>query len=597
MDNVNNKKYTRLKGIVVTHLSGAKGSLVLASLCMIGFTTSQLLAPWPLKLIVDYILLEESLPIFLSSLQTFILEEKGGSVIVLSLSILMIALMDGMFSYWQIFITSRIGFRLVYTLRKELYSHIQRLSLSFHDRNRSGEIITKITGDTKALKNIFSESVLTLSAHTLTILGMFFVMFMISWKLALIVLSTFPFLAYSLFFLYRKINQSSKKQRKNEGKVASRVSELLPMISLVQSFSREQHEEALFEADSLQTLEESIRVARMVAETSRTVEILKACGTASAILFGSFQVLKGNMTPGDVFIFAAYMKNMYSPVQKVARLSVKFSKAMASAQRISVLLETEPEILDRPQATKARHLKGEISFNHVSFGYDPDHPVFNRISFSVLPGQRVALVGSSGAGKSSIAKLILRLYDIQEGEILIDGIDIRDYQRASLRHEIGVVVQDSILFGTTIRENISYGKPDATQEEIEESARQAYAHDFITALPDGYETTLGERGSTLSGGQRQRIGLARAIIKRPPILILDEPTSAVDAESAQLIHKSMDRFQKGKTSLVIIHQFKSIEEYDQIIVLKKGEVVEQGSHQTLIDQNGYYQELYHHQKL
>lgn len=288
---------------------------------------------------------------------------------------------------------------------------------------------------------------------------------------------------------------------------------------------------------------------------------------------------------------------MYGPIQKLAKIAVQISKAMTSAERISNLLEIEPEILDRPDAIKAQHLKGDILFDAVAFAYEREGTLFKNLSFSITSGQRVALVGTSGAGKSTIAKLLLRLYDIQGGAILVDGIDIRNYQRASLRQEIGIVAQDTILFGTSIKENILYGKPDATDEAVLEAAKMAYAHDFIAAFPDGYETILGERGSTLSGGQRQRIGLARAIIKQPSILILDEPTSAVDAESAKLIHEAMDRFQEGKTSLVIIHQFNAIQDYDKIIVMKNGQVAEVGTHDDLISLNGYYTELYRHQGL
>lgn len=589
------KDHSRFNHIVLKHLGRVKGSLFVAGICMIGFTVAELLTPWPLKLIFDHILLEKPVSPSFYFLEGLFQGGRFSALVILSSSILFIAFCRGIFSYFQIFITSRIGFQLVYSLRGELFAHLQRLSLSFHTRSRSGELLTKVTGDTKALRDIFSESALTFVSHLMTIIGMFVVMSLVSWKLTLFVLATFPVLAYTLYFLYRKIKKSAKKQRKKEGRVASRISELLTMMPLVQSFAREEYEAARFEEDSAQTLEESIRIARMVAGTVRAVEVISASGIFVAVFFGSLQVLKGFMTPGDVLIFASYLTNMYNPLKKVARLSTKFSKAMASADRISSLLETEPEILDRPGAITVDHIKGEISFNEVSFSYVHGKDIFDRVSFKIFAGQRVALVGASGAGKSTIAKLILRLYDFSEGAIFIDGIDIRDYQRESLRREIGIVLQDSILLGTTIRENISYGRPDATQEEIEAAARLAHAHDFISAFPDGYETVLGERGSTLSGGQRQRIGLARAIIKRPSILILDEPTSAVDAESAKLIHEAMDRFQKGKTSIVIVHQFSSIQNFDQIIVLKSGKIVEQGKHEELISNNGYYSELYSHQ--
>jgi len=564
---------------------------------MIGFTVAEILSPWPLKLIFDYILLDNPVPPGLAFAERMFQEDKYLSVVILSSLILFISLLRGVLSYLQTFFTSRIGLQLVHSLRRKLFSHLQRLSLSFHDRTRSGELVSKISGDTNALKDVFSQTGFILASHALTFVGMFFLMFLLSWKLAFIALTTFPILAYTIVSLYRKVKENAKRQRNKEGKVVSRITEMLSAIPLVQSFAREQYEQEQFEIDSSETLEESIRMTRMIAATSRVVDILTAFGVFSAVLFGSFQVLKGIITPGDVLIFSAYINKMYGPVKKISRLSAKVSKAMASAERISDLLETEPEIIDRPNALKATDVKGGISFKEVSFGYADGNEILKKVSFNILPGEKVALVGSSGAGKSTVAKLILRLYDVREGAILIDGLDIKEYERESLRRKIGIVLQDSILLGTTIRENVSYGKPDATEEEIESAARLSYAHDFISALPDGYETVLGERGCTLSGGQRQRIGLARAIIKHPSILILDEPTSAVDAESAKLIHEAIEQFQKGRTSLVIVHHFSSIKDFDRIIVMKNGELLEQGKHDDLLNQKGYYAELYRHQKV
>lgn len=589
------KKHSRFKQIVLGHLKQVKSALFVAGICMTGFTITELLTPWPLKLIFDYVLLKNPVPPNLSYFSDVLKDEPFLSVAVLSGLILVIAAFRGFFSYFQLFITSRIGFQLVFNLRQELFSHLQTLSLSFHTRAKSGELLTRITSDTKALKDIFSESALVFVSHLMTIIGMFVIMFFLNWKLTLIAFTTFPVLIYTLFYLFRKIKKTAKKQRKKEGKVASRIMELVTMIPLVQSYAREEYEEARFEAENAGTLEESIRIARMVAGTSRSVEVISALGIFAAVFFGSLQVMEGSMSPGDLLVFASYLTNMFNPIKKVAKLSTKFSKGMASADRIEALLDIEPTIQDIPDAIVVQKLSGEIEFKDVSFHYDETTPVLNQVSFTIAPRQRVALVGGSGAGKSTITKLLLRLYDFHEGEILIDGVDIRRYKRDALRREIGIVLQDAILLGTTIRENISYGKPDATEEEITAAARYAHADAFIDHLPDGYDTVLGERGSTLSGGQRQRIGIARAIIREPSVLILDEPMSAVDAQSAKFIRESMRRFQKGKTCLVIIHQFDDMEDYDQIIALKGGQVVEVGTHDELIARNGYYTELYRDQ--
>jgi len=606
---IKKKKSSRLKKIVYNHLWKMKWNMIIASLCMLGFTLSELMNPWPLKIIIDYILLDKPMPQFLSFIDNLfqreiisflfmlffdldaVQSEKVLLVLIVSSAIILIAFLSGTFSYFQIYSTSRIGFQLVHTLRRELFAHLQRLSLSFHNRARSGELLTKVTSDTSALKELFAEMVLNIATHLLTLIGMFVIMFILNFNLTLIVLGTFPVLSFILIYHFRKIKASAKTQRKKEGKIASQISEIMNSVLLVQAFGRESYEEEQFEMKSSQTLEENIRMARTMAAATRTVEIISAFGKWAVVFIGSIQALKGQMTPGDILIFYSYVGKMYKPVKNLVKLSMKVSKAMVSAERINEILEVEPEIQDCRSAIEANNLRGEIIFKNVSFDYGNDKDVLKDVSFAISPGQRVALVGASGAGKSTIISLILRLYDSRAGFISIDGIDIKKYQRESLRRESGIVLQDLVLFGISINENIAYGKPGATREEIEEATRQAHAHDFIMALPDGYETILGERGSTLSGGQRQRICLARAIIKRPSILILDEPTSAVDAESEVLIRDAINRLQKGKTMLIIAHHLSSIKDSDQILVLKEGEIVEHGTHDRLLNQKGYYSEL------
>jgi ATP-binding cassette subfamily B protein/subfamily B ATP-binding cassette protein MsbA len=306
------------------------------------------------------------------------------------------------------------------------------------------------------------------------------------------------------------------------------------------------------------------------------------------------QVLSGRLLPGELLIFTAYLNSMYKPLRVLARISTQYSKAMASAERITEIFSIEPETRDDHQGKRVEAFRGEIVFDNVSFDYGDGKGVLRNVSFTIEAGQRVALVGASGAGKSTIASLLLRFYEPQAGEIRIDGLTLREYERESLRNQIGVVLQDSILFGASVRENIAYGKPQASDAEIETAAREAHAHDFIAELPDGYETILGERGSTLSGGQRQRLCLARALLKRPSILLLDEPTSAVDAESSALIQRTVQQRLAGKTILLISHQFAGIENFDQVLVLKNGEIVERGSHAQLLARRGYYFDLLSH---
>jgi ATP-binding cassette, subfamily B, bacterial len=585
-----------LKGIIREHLLEAKWSLAASALCMLGFTLTELISPWPLKIIFDHILLDKSLPPSLSWLGDLLARGKTFAIVAFSLCIILIACFRSIFAYFHSFITSRIGYEMVYRLRRELFAHLQQLSLSFHARARTGELLTKVVSDTSALKDVFAESALNFASHLLTVIGMFIIMFALNWQLGLVVLASFPMLCYTLFFVYGRIKVSARRHREREGNVASRALEVFSSLHLVRAFAREQHEQERFEQESGHTLEEGIRTARLEAAATRATELVSAASICAVVLFGALQVIAGRLLPGEVLIFTAYLTSMYKPLRTLARISSQFSKAMASAERIADIFRTEPEIYDDRQGLRAASLRGEIVFRNVSFDYGDGNSVLRNISFSIAPGQRAAFVGASGAGKSTIASLLLRFYEPSSGEILIDGVEIRNYERESLRRQIGVVLQESVLFGATIAENIAYGKPDATDQEIENAAREASAHEFIMALQDGYEMIIGERGSTLSGGQRQRICLARAIIKRPSLLILDEPTSAIDAESSALIGQAINRLQEGKTMLVISHQFAGLEKFDQIFVLKNGELIESGTHLQLLDRRGYYYELFNLQR-
>ncbi len=596
MMNAHDKQHSQFRQLVLAQLLRSKSGLILAILCMLGFTLATLLIPWPLKLIFDYVLLARPLPQALSWLQ--LLQQTGtlSTLLVLSSSILFIAILRGIFSYYQSYLTAKIGCQMVCTLRSELFSHLQSLSMSFHNRARSGEILSKLTSDTNALKDVFAESLLTIATHVLTVASMFVIMFILNWQLSLIVLVTFPLLFLTLHSLYKKIRITVRSQRKQEGRLASRVSETLRSVSMIQAYGREQYESERFDQTNHLTMQQSIRSARLEAGASRIAEIIAAIGTTLVVLFGSLQVIKGNLTLGDILIFSAYITSIYKPIRNIAKLSTKFSKASVSIERISEIFAIEPDIKDSPDAIAAPPLKGDIIFNQVSFGYAQEQLILRNISCNIKAGQKVALVGTSGAGKSTLANLILRLYDPQQGQVLIDNVDLRHYQRVSLRKQLGIVPQTPVVFGASIQENIAYGKLDASDAEIEQAARQAFAHDFITRLPDGYDTIVGEGGGTLSGGQRQRISLARAIIKQPSIFVMDEPTASLDAESEDYIRNMILNTLAEHTLLLIAHRFSTIQDFDHILVLKDGQIVEQGTHTELVSLGGHYAYLYSRQK-
>ncbi|MEZ4861137.1 MAG: ABC transporter ATP-binding protein [Caldilineaceae bacterium] len=586
------RSMSNFQTLIINHIRAAKWGLLCALASMVGSALMDLVSPWPLKIIFDYILLDAPLPPGMAFLEQF----TGGDLLTLlfvaAAAIALIALLQSGFAYLENYLTTRAGYQLVNTLRRELFLHFQRLSLSFHQESKRGELVFNVADDAQTLRDAFADSALSLITQALTVLGMFVIMFYVNWQLSLIPLITFPLLFVVYGYLQKRLKTQVRTLRKKEGQIAAQLTENLAVMPVIQAFGREQHEADRFDVENNQNLESGVQIARLGAALNRTISIISELGLAAVVFVGAWMALGGTMTPGDVLIFVSYVRMLYKPLRQMVKMSTKLNSAWVAGQRIAAVLDIELEIQDKPNAIPARNLRGALAFDHVAFHYKTGQPVLRDVSFQVKAGQRVALVGPSGAGKSTISNLLLRLYDPQRGVIRIDGVDLRDYQRASLRQEIGLVLQESLLFGATIRENICYGKPGATQAEIEAAARQAHIHDFITSLPKGYATQLGEMGSNLSGGQRQRIAIARALVKDPAILILDEPTSALDAESKALVDETLNRLQGDKTILVIAHQLSSIQHFDQIIVMEQGRVAEQGTHAELLLRRGLYAELY-----
>ncbi|HYU47256.1 MAG TPA: ABC transporter ATP-binding protein [Terriglobales bacterium] len=582
----------RFKQVVLSHMAEQKGGLLVAAACTLLLAGADLLRPWPLKIIFDYILLNKPVPHHLSFLRTLLTGGKTWPLILVSFTIVLITLIKSFAAYSQMHITSRVGFKLAHSLRSEIFNHLQRLSLSFHQKVPSGELLTNVTFDTNSLRDVFGEFVLSFASELLTLVGMLVIMVFVNWKLSLIVLSTAPALIFLTFQRYRRIKASAKRQRKAEGAIASKANEVLSSIQVVQAFGRENYEGEQFENQSVQTLEESIKTARMEAAAARGVDVIVALSSWMVILVGSLQALKGQMTPGNVLVFASYMSSLYGPIRSLAKLSTKFSRAMVGANRISEILAIEPDVQDRPNAIDPGRVRGDIAFHNVSFQYSDGRSILNNVSFSIPSGERVALVGPSGSGKSTLSALILRFYDPQNGWIGIDGSDIRNYRRDALRREIGVVLQDSLLFGTTVKENIAYGRPDATFDDIVAAAKAANAHDFIMQLENGYDTLISERGANLSGGQRQRIAIARTFIRNVPILILDEPMTGLDVESEVAVRDALGRLMEARTCLLITHDLQSAAEADRILLLADGQIRDQGSHAQLLARSQRYRDLW-----
>jgi ATP-binding cassette, subfamily B, bacterial len=407
-------------------------------------------------------------------------------------------------------------------------------------------------------------------------------------RLAVVVAVTLPPLLVVIYLLNRRVRASVRDQRRYEGRMASRLNEVLSSIALVQAFGRQGFEEGRFQAEIESSYASGVKSARAAGAITKAIAVVGAAGTAITVLVGAQQVLAGQLTPGELLIFLAYVTGLYKPVRDLGRLSARFSRAAVSAQRIEEILASEPDIDDAPDAIELSGPVGEIVFEDVSFGYGEGRPVLDRVSLRIAAGERVALVGPSGAGKSTLLALLLRLYEPCAGRILVDGIDIRRITRESLRRAIGIVPQENMLFAVSVRENIAYGRPDAPLEDVVRAARAARAHEFIVDLREGYDTELGERGASLSGGQRQRLCLARALVKDAAILVLDEPTSAVDAASARLIHEAVARVHRGRTLIIISHQYADMASYDRVLVLAGGRLVESGPHEALLKARGAY---------
>ncbi len=556
----------------------------LAVLAEIGL---RLLQPWPLKIIFDYII-PTTPPESTTGIAMIDTLDSMALLTLASLAVIVITSLRAVAAYANKVGLALVGQRALTEIRGQLYRHIQRLSLSFHTKTKSGDLIVRLIGDIGRLKEVTVTAALPLFVHFLTLACMLGVMFWLNWQLTLVALAPFPLFLLRMVRLTERIRDAARKQRKRQGAMAATAVEAIGAIKVVQALSLEKTLAHAFSRQNKKNLKEGVKTKRLTAGLERTVDVLVALGTGLVLWYGTRLVLRGQLTPGDLLVFIAYLKNAFRPMRDVAKYTGRIAKAAASGERILDILDTVPEIRDKRGAVPAPHFQGRVRFENVSFAYEPGHYVLKELNFEVQPGQRIALVGPSGAGKSTLVSLLLRLYDPSQGRIVIDGHNVRDYTIESVRPQIGIVLQDSVLFAVSARDNIVYGALDATLAEIESAAHLANAHDFIEALPQGYDTILGERGATLSGGERQRIAIARTAVRRSPIVILDEPTTGLDKKNEHLVTEALERLTKGRTIFLIAHNLQSVEYTDQILYLEDGRVVECGNHTELMGLGGRY---------
>jgi ATP-binding cassette, subfamily B, bacterial len=546
---------------------------------------AELAQPWPLKLVVDSVLGDHPLP---SWMPQFVREGSPDTQIaVLSLMLVFLVAVGSLLNYVGTYLSQAVGQRVTFEIREAVHNHMHRLSLAYHHSQRPGDLASRLTSDAQRIQTVVISVIVTLLTSIVTLVGMLAIMLSVSWEFTLLALASTPLLAVTIFRYKRRIKLLSRQAREHEGLVAARVQESLGAIQLVQAYTREDHELEQFRRDARGSLESNIQVTTLQARFAPVLDVLTAVAAVTVIWVGAHKVRDGSLTLGLLLVFLSYVRGFYRPLKQLSRLSFLISKGTASAERLSEVMATEPELPSASHPYKPRRVSGAVSFDRVSFTYPLGEDVtLHDVSFRADPGKVVALVGPTGAGKTTIVSLIPRFYDADSGTVAVDGVDVRDWELRHLRSNVSLVLQETWLFQASILENIAYGRPGASLEEIERAAVAASADEFIQALPDGYETTVGPRGATLSGGQRQRIAIARAMLRDAPILILDEPTTGLDRVSEQLVIDGLRRLMADRTTIVIAHGEVPIVAADEIVVVEDGRIVERGTHDELLHTTG-----------
>jgi ATP-binding cassette subfamily B protein len=574
----------------------AKKETAAGAAILVFATFVDLLQPWPIKWLVDYVFGSHSAPGWLTSIvPVFGTRNIAGGIIAVCLSILSFAVMYRLGSTVGNLFLIRAGARVVQQLRCHACEHLHRLSLAYHDRTKVGDSLYRVAYDAHAAQTLFNGAIVPSATGALVLVGAIIMMLQINALLTVVTMSVTPVFILIIRGFRRKLDKQSRQYHESESVLVSAIQESLSSIRAIQAFTLEPETSRRFRSQSEKSLAANQRMTRTQLAYSACAGLAVSVGTAAVVWIASHQVANGNLSVGDILIFLAYLGMLYQPMSTFSQSASVVQSANAQLRRVFEIVDAVPDIKDRAEAKTLAQVRGAVEFQNVSFRYNEQSPVLRNVDLKVEPGQVLAIVGRTGAGKTTMASLLLRFYDPIDGRILLDGHDLRDLKLSWLRQQVSVVLQDPILFSATIAENIAYGKLGASREQIIEAARLAQAHEFIKALPDGYDTVLGERGVNLSGGQRQRLSIARAFLKNAPILVLDEPTSALDTHTEEALLACLRELMRGRTTFVIAHRLSTVRQADMIVVLDHGKVVETGNHRELIGRDSIYGGMYRSQ--